>query len=143
MLINDYKPKKSSKIDMLVYKALKSFGDSRLTIERVNDQGWYKFGSVKVFMKLPADGKNDVIAQVGGGFTFVMDFLELEHEKIVKLEKLRPVVPVVEAKPKPEKKKVEPKPEAKFDFGPMVFGWPEPKPKATVPFEVWKKERTI
>ena len=88
---------------MLVYKALKSFGDSRLTIERIGDQGWYQFGSVKVFMKLPADGKTDVIAQVGGGFTFVMDFLKLENEKLDKLVKLRP-----EIEARREKRKVEP-----------------------------------
>jgi hypothetical protein len=62
-----------------VAKHLKDF-NSPVTIEKVNDTGSYKFGSVKV--NISSDDNGKLTARVGGGFTSFQYFLKQQVERI-------------------------------------------------------------
>jgi hypothetical protein len=93
-----------------VYRTLVGFGRSNLSIQRINNFGWYKFGQIKVFVEVPK-GKTHIVARVGGGFTFFAEFLKVEHAKQPEpapVPELEPVeeeevyeLPVLEPLPEP------------------------------------------
>ena len=79
-LVVNCKPDKANKVDKAVYKVLKDFKDSPVTIEKVNDTGSYKFGLVKVFISVGTDKR--LTARVGGGFTSFEYFLKAQVDRV-------------------------------------------------------------
>jgi hypothetical protein len=64
--IKDYKPNTQCEIDMLVYKEMSIYMDSnKLTLKRCEKQGWYYFGTQKIFIMLKS---GNIIMKVGGGY---------------------------------------------------------------------------
>ena len=51
-----------------------SYWESKLTLQRLEKQGWYIFGTQKIFIMLKS---GNLISKVGGGYTFFAKFLEM------------------------------------------------------------------